>query len=354
MNLVVNPAMLFLARESRGFSQTEFARKVGLSQATISRYEGGALEVATEHLEKIAGALEFPVTLFMLPEMIYGFGSSCGSYHRKRATLPLRKLRMIHARINIKRIQISRLLLGADIESTNKFDRMDLDQYETPERVASLVRASWQLPFGPINNLVRAIENAGGIVFSMPFGTSKIDAVSQYPPGQPPLFFLNSDSPPDRCRFTLAHEIGHIVMHETPTENLESEADRFASEFLMPARDIGPDLGRLTLEKAGALKPYWKVSMAAIIKRARTLDKLSEWQYKNLFTQLGVLGYRTKEPIQISPEIPSIPAQLVDVHLNEHGYSVHDLSNSLGYFENEFRSYYLPETIKEPSFKVFG
>ncbi len=58
----------------------------------------------------------------------------------------------------------------------------------------------------------------------------------------PPLFFINVTIPADRVRFSLAHEIGHIVVHQLPTDDMEREADRFAAEFLMPESAVRPDL----------------------------------------------------------------------------------------------------------------
>jgi Zn-dependent peptidase ImmA (M78 family) len=51
---------------------------------------------------------------------------------------------------------------------------------------------------------------------------------------------------------------------------MENEADRFAAEFLMPAKEIGPQLARMSLRRAAQLKPNWKVSMASLIYRAQS------------------------------------------------------------------------------------
>src|ERR1700730_1023199 len=115
---------------------------------------------------------------------------------------------------------------------------MDAEDYNGDVSViAGLLRRSWGIPNGPVENLTTAIEAAGGVVLRRSFGTSKIDAMSKWAPGEPPLFFINSEIPADRCRYTLAHEIGHIVMHQVPTPDMEGEADRFAEEFLMPEKD---------------------------------------------------------------------------------------------------------------------
>ena len=98
-------------------------------------------------------------------------------------------------------------------------------------------------------------------------------------------------------RWTLAHEIGHIVMHSFPTgDNLEEEANTFASEFLMPAAEIAGDLSNMTLPKAAALKSQWKTSMQSNIYRGHQLGKINDKQYESLFRKMSYKGYRTCEP----------------------------------------------------------
>lgn len=87
--------------------------------------------------------------------------------------------------------------------------------------------------------------------------------------GLPPLIFINKNQPVDRYRFTLAHELGHLVMHRAPTPTMEDEANAFAAELLMPASDIYNDLRNISIEKAAALKPFWRTSMAALFYRAK-------------------------------------------------------------------------------------
>ena len=51
------------------------------------------------------------------------------------------------------------------------------------------------------------------MVISVDFETPRIDAISRWMPGLPPLFFVNKDIPKDRYRYSLTHELGHVVMH---------------------------------------------------------------------------------------------------------------------------------------------
>jgi Zn-dependent peptidase ImmA (M78 family)/transcriptional regulator with XRE-family HTH domain len=342
VNQLANPEMLIVARESRGFTQTELASRASVPQSSISKFENGILELTGERLASIAAALDYPVHFFFRSDHIYGFRSPC-FYHRKRVTLPIHKLKEIQARMNILRIQAMSILQGVEIETVNGFQRLDTDDYGPPERIAALVRANWHLPMGPVRNLVHAVEAAGGLVVRASLGTRKLDAVSHWAVGQRPLFFLNDDLPDERLRFTLAHEIGHIVMHATTTPDQEDEADRFAAEFLMPAQEIRPDLHNLTLPRARELKPYWRVSMAAIIKRGYDLEQITNRQYRRLFMRLGQLGYRINEPGQLPREEPSVLNEAIHVHLRDHGYSVNELARSAGVHEHEFRMLFLPE-----------
>ena len=294
--------MLTLARETRGLTQSQLASKATVSQGYISKVEQDLLTPSDDHLARIAAVLDYPISFFERQDQVMGFGSPC-IYHRKQASLPVGYLRQVQAQLNLVRISLSSLLADLEIETEHRFHRMDVDEYavsgDGPEVIARLIRGNWQLPFGPVRNLVQAIESSGGIVVRYPFGTRKLDAVSQWPRETPPIFLINDAIPTDRMRWTLAHELGHVLMHFTPTLEMEDEADRFASEFLMPEAEIGSQLDGLTLQIAAELKPYWKVSIQAIIRRAFQLGRITASRYKSLFIQLSKLGYRKSEPITL-------------------------------------------------------
>ncbi|GHO52908.1 helix-turn-helix domain-containing protein [Ktedonobacter robiniae] len=348
MEQPVNSEMLILARESRGFTQSELAKLTHISQANISKYESGLLNVSKDHLVRIASALHYPEAFFHLSEQRFSFGSSC-TYHRKRQTMPVQELKVLLAKSNIFRIHVTRLLNNVEIEADNLFQRLDVDDFDGDvEEIARRVRRAWQLPFGPVNNLVKVIEDAGGIVYLCSFGTRKLDAISQWIPSQdpssPPIFLINSDMPGERIRHTLAHELGHVIMHRIPTDNMEAEADRFASEFLMPAHDVAPDLRTLTLPNLARLKSYWKVSMAAIIRRARDLGKITERQYRTLYEQMSKQGYKINEPNPLPIERPTIFNEILEVYQQDYGYSMAEISNLIFLLEDETREKYFPKS----------
>jgi Zn-dependent peptidase ImmA (M78 family)/DNA-binding XRE family transcriptional regulator len=347
----INRQMLVLARESRGLTQQELAQAITVKQGYISKIEGGLLNVSDEYLVKIAEVLEYPKEFFFQPDEVRGVGSAC-NYHRKRESLTLRNWHKITARLNILRLHISKLLRGVDTEHENDFYYLDSDEYK-PEQVARLIRKYWKIPSGPIANLIAEIENAGAVVYLLPFGTDKLDAISQSVPGMPPLFLVNSEIPGDRCRFTLAHELGHIIMHNNAhNENMEAEADRFAAEFLMPAKDIADDLASINITKAANLKPYWKVSIASLIRRAKDLKKINADQYVNLFKQLSYYGYRKNEPVKIPLEQPTVLKDTIQVYLSDYGYDIAALAKFLNLYENEAQKEFVPTIGGIPFLRV--
>jgi Zn-dependent peptidase ImmA (M78 family) len=119
--------------------------------------------------------------------------------------------------------------------------------------VARKVRIEWGLRRGPIRNLTELVEGAGCVIVNFPFPSSKLDGLCIRAPHKPPIIFLNVSFAKSRRRLSLAHELGHLVMHTNPHENVEDEAWEFAGEFLMPEAEIAKDLSDLNLDKLGKL-----------------------------------------------------------------------------------------------------
>ena len=329
-----------LARESRGLTQSQLARKTSISQASISKFERGDQPVTEDALGRIAKVLDYPANFFERNVVPRGLGVS-GVFHRKRLGIPIQVLKKIQAEISIRISDIENILHRVEIRSAQSFHRYDIEQYENAEQIAELVRAQWKMPLGPVKSVIEVIENAGGIVFKYDLGTRKLDAQSQWISDIPPIFFVNKEIPTDRMRFTLAHEIGHVVMHEYPTAHMEDEANHFASAFLMPKDEIEQDLVLFSLQRAVSLKIKWKVSIAALIMRAFQLGVISFSQKRRYFTQLSVLGYRTEEPIELPGEKPCLIGKMVETCRTELGVRLEDFCTVLSISERDFRTRYL-------------
>ncbi len=201
-----------------------------------------------------------------------------------------------------------------------------------PAGAARIARMQWRLRSGPVRNLVGWLESAGCIVIEEDFGTRRVDGLSQWIEGHP-VILVNSTSPTDRKRFTLAHELGHLVLHsEWFTDEPEDEADQFAAEFLMPGDVIRPELRNLSLGKLHALKRYWMVSMQALIERAYQLGVLSRSDRTRLYKRLSARGWRKSEPLSdvLPPETPALTAEIGEM-LRSKGLTDDEIGRIAGY-----------------------
>jgi Zn-dependent peptidase ImmA (M78 family)/DNA-binding XRE family transcriptional regulator len=332
-----NPEMLVLARQSRGISQRELARILSVSPGWLSKIEGGIKELPDDRLSKIAELLDYPMEFFTSNKRIFGPGVS-ELFHRKRHNIPMRILDKHQAQIEIRRMNIADLLDGVEIGGLG-IRTYDLYEFNgNVQDIARTIRATWQMPRGPVRNVTEAIEYVRGIVIPVDFETKLIDATSCWPPNMPPLFFVNTNAPTDRLRFSLCHELGHIIMHQdNPNPYMEHQANEFAAEFLMPEHDISPYLMNVSLEKLATLKPYWKVSMAAILQRAKDLGEITPRHAKTLWIQLGKAGYRVREPVEldIPVETPTLLQEIIGTYSKEMDYTFPELAKLLRLHEHE-------------------
>ena len=352
-----NADLLRIARQARGLRQTELSRQSGVSQANLSKLENRLIAPSDDVLDRVASALHFPRSLFFEPDRMFGLPISVHPMYRKRAHVGQRRLERLEADLNIRLLHIRRLLKSAVFEPELPLPEMDIDEFGgDPERIAELVRRTWLVPTGPMRDLVRWVERAGCVVVHCDFEALSVDGVTLSSPGMPPCIFLNQNQPADRQRFSLGHELGHIVMHRVPSATMEDEANSFASALLMPAPQIRPYLsGQLTVQKLAALKPVWHVSMQALLYRARTTGAITANQSLYLWRQISALGYKRREPPELDfpAEQPNVLQQLIRVHLDDLGYEIEDLCSVLHVFEDDLRSMHqLPDNLGGPNLRV--
>jgi Zn-dependent peptidase ImmA (M78 family)/transcriptional regulator with XRE-family HTH domain len=361
MSAVAHPRMLVLARESRSLTQGQLAEAMQklegsasrVSQGYVSRAEGGRLAVTGERLDLYAHALGYPAPLLCLSEREVGAGAGM-VHHRKKQAAAAGDLKRIHALLNLTRIQLRGLSAAVPIRVTTALPHIEVDDLTTPADAARALRRELGIAGEPAGSVVQLLEGAGALVVCrelvapMSLDSSvesvPVDAVSCMPDGEDPLVLLNSGTPAERQRFTLAHEVGHMVMHRIPHPDQEKQANSFAAELLMPARDIRGDLRSrpLSVPRLLELKQNWKVSMWALLRRAHTLGVASDWQYRTLAVEMSSLGYRTREPEPLEPERTTAVASIVAWHVGK-GTEVTEMARLAYLTPDEFLSLYAPE-----------
>lgn len=327
-----NHAMIVLAREIRGMTQSELsARAPSVNQGNLSRMEKGKLSISDNALEEISAALNFPKAFFYQENVKTPINDF---YYRKRQSVPKKSLSKLEATMDLIRMGLDKLFFDIELPSLN-IPHVDLRNGLTPEEAARKIRSHLNLTRGPIKNLVNLLEQNGVVIFLVDSESDKFDGITLFTDEQYPVVFLNEHLPNDRKRFTLAHELGHLVLHlrakldDRTDQDKEIEANQFAAEFLMPELDIRNDLTHLSIGKLGGLKDYWQVSMRSLVYRAKSLKIIAESRATNLYIELSRLGYVTSEPGFVEFDEPKIVKKTIDLLKSELEYSYDDIAEDL-------------------------
>lgn len=314
----ISPERIRQARELRGKTQSELAVIAGTNQSTIANIENGRLVPSDELLDAIAMCLGFPPAFFRQePPIDFPLGSLI--LYRAKASMTAREEARAHRYAQIA------FEMASKLAGQLKMPPMRLPEVtDGPEVAAEVARSALGLsPDTPTLNLIRSIERAGVVVLALPISLAdeEIDAFSLWGGAaqSKPIIALVNMQVGDRLRTSVAHELGHLVMHRSirgTMTDIEQEAKRFAGAFLLPETVMRDEIATpVTLTSLAALKPRWGVSIQALIMRASELGIVTERQKKYLFTRLTILGWRKREPqhLDIPVEEPRGLCQMVDM-----------------------------------------
>ena len=348
----MNHGLLRIARQRKGLSQGEAAKKLSVPQARLSRYENAASVPPDDFLEQAALVYELPKSFFYQEDRVIGGPVSVHPMWRKKQSVTTRELDEIIAELNIRIIHIRRMLEAVELAPESTIPKLDIDEYDKDEAneydeeiedFAAKVRAHWLIPSGPIKDLTSIIERAGAIIIHSPLSGSSVSGVTMSVPGLLPVIILNNEQPSDRARFTLAHELAHLVIHRFPNKDMEKQANTFASALLMPANEIRDAIsGRVDLKRLAALKPEWKVSMQALLYRAQSLGLVERTQASYLWRQFNFYRIKMREPAELDfPwETPGIMQRMISLHLGNLGYSMPEFAKMLHLHTHQLKQFY--------------
>lgn len=346
--------LLRLARHYRGLTQIESAKRIGIAQAVFSRMENDLLEIDSSTKAKAAQVFDVPESFFEIADPVYGPPVSVHTMLRgKKSEVSARDVDAVTAELNLRLIHLRRFLENVDYSPATDIPRLDVEHYGSVSKIAATVRAHWKVPAGPIKNLTLLLERAGVIVGDSEFAGAAISGVTFAAPGRVPIVLVNRHHPADRLRFTLAHELGHLVMHRFPTANMEEEANQFASAFLFPPNEaVNVFRGRkVTLELLASLKLEWRMSMASLLMAAQTAKPLNENQSRYLWAQFSAKGWRTGEPpsLDFPFDPPTVLPSIIRAHLDDLGFSMEELTKMSKLHRHDVIKMYGPLREDEPS-----
>lgn len=328
---------LKLARNFHGLSLEEVGEQVAATRQYIQQLESSAKQPSEGMAAALADALGLDEAFFYVPDLALPSEEECHFRSRQAKTVALKHQALSQAALLEKLVdELDDMLEFPEINIPS----IPVNDLNEIEGVAEQVRLEWGLgASGPIKNMVRAAENAGIIVSYFEGISEKIDAFSKH--GHRPIVIRNPlKESVCRMRFDIAHECGHLVMHQGKTtgdKQTETEANRFASAFLLPRAAFVsefPRTGRrFNWPALYDMKLRWKVSVAAIVRRAFDLGIIDAAAYRRASIHLSKTGQAKKEHYDDSDLIPQEEPELLNnavAALEEQApYMVADLSGRM-------------------------
>jgi Zn-dependent peptidase ImmA (M78 family)/transcriptional regulator with XRE-family HTH domain len=297
------------ARELAGLTQTGLAAAVGVGQGHIHKLETDQRPCPPALAACIALRTGVPVAFLERPPAApFPEGSLM---FRAKASMPAWQEKRARRYGEVVFEVVQRML--ADLEPLPVRLPNLSHAVLSAESAARVTRSSMGLPpHDPISGLTMKLERAGVIALAVPIPADEHAAFSCWAGefGQHPVVCMFQGLPADRLRLTLAHEVAHLVLHRgacVPPKAAEAQASAFAAAFLMPARAMRREIRRpVTLVDLATLKQRWGVSMQALAVRARDLEIITPRQMRYLFQQIGMRGWRRREPgsERLAPEVP--------------------------------------------------
>jgi Zn-dependent peptidase ImmA (M78 family)/transcriptional regulator with XRE-family HTH domain len=301
------------ARELRRLTQGELARLIGKSQAAVAHAERGFKEPSADLVSAVALQTRFPTSFFTTNPHVY-FPVDVLLF-RARSTMTRRGAQAAarYAEIIFE--------MGLNLSSYVTTLPLKLEKSgKSPIEAAREARQWLGLsPDEPIRHLINTMERAGILVLAIPQEEqSDIDAFSAWIQNTPVVALCAGKSAGDRKRFSAGHELGHLVLHfdRNIRSSEHKEADEFSAELLLPEKAMRREiLAPVTLTSLAALKPRWGVSIQALVYRAHELGIIADRQYRYLFEQISIRGWRTREPenLDIPVEKPRTLRKIVEL-----------------------------------------
>lgn len=302
--LTFNPSRLKLARARRMLTMKALAEAVDMTPRMISNYENGSHDVPPDTLKNIAEILDYPEKFFKgddleeLDPNWVSFRSMKGMKSVQRdAALSAGSIAILFSEWLESRFELPETCLD------------DLREIGSPEESARTLRENWGLGEKTITNMIHLLESKGVRVFSLAENNKAVDAFSFWKDDKA-FVFLNTFKSAERSRFDAAHELGHLVLHKhggPRGREVEYEADRFASAFLMPERSVRANAPNFPkIDQLIQLKKVWLVSLASLVRRLKDLGLITEWHYRSLHIEMAKRDMLKNEPEPINRETSQV------------------------------------------------
>ncbi|MEA1969842.1 MAG: XRE family transcriptional regulator [Thermodesulfobacteriota bacterium] len=293
---------LYSARKMAGLSMAALAEKAGsvVTKQAISKYEKGKINPSSEVLITLSTALGVKIDYFFRPSSI----TIEGLEFRKKA----RMTRKVEDQIKYQTIDFIQKYMELedilDVQTVfeNPVSNPLVKTREDIEVAAQEIREKWALGQGPVSHLIELLEDKGFKIFEVS-EFDYFDGLSGFVSGfNVPVVAVYKGYDLARKRFTIAHELGHLLLDfsQADGQDIEKLCHTFAGDLLLPEavirKELGKNRSKITLWELKKLKGIFGISIQAIMARAANLSIISPNAYKSFCINVRKSGWHIEEP----------------------------------------------------------
>jgi Zn-dependent peptidase ImmA (M78 family)/DNA-binding XRE family transcriptional regulator len=291
------------ARLLKGFSLQQVADSVAVSKQMIGKYENGKSIPSSSILIALAKFYNCKIDYFFSP-----FSVELGEINfRKRSTFSQKRINSIkeEIKINLENYLYVEESLSINSAFTNPLQAIKIDSYEAIQHAVLKLRKSWNIGTDPLHNLIQLLEDQEIKIVELRGVDLKFDGLATYINQKYPVIVINGDFPVERKRFTILHELGHLLL-SLPDCDVKTEEDycnRFAGEFLYPIEEVRKDFGAkrksISVSELIAIQQKHGISIPAIIYRLSDAGIVTTDYQKRFHIRLN-MNKKLKEEINES------------------------------------------------------
>lgn len=290
----------------KNLSLNEAGKLLNMTATAVSKYEKGEIIPDSKKLIDFANAYNVNsidlLKVYNAPKMKF-------NSFRKRKRLVGKNLELLE---NLIQDEVAKYLEVIELNNTVlqsiKLKKYLCNSLEDAENAANDFRNFIKISNKqPISDLTNIFENLGIVIIHIKNPDERFndfDGLSEFVNNIPVIVILDGIKDGARQRFTIAHELGHLLLN-IKDEELDEEklCNRFASALLMPKEAVINEFGlsrnHINFFELTAFKFEFKVSYTAIAYRLKDLNIISDYFYKNLSIYLSQrIGKNDSNPIQ--------------------------------------------------------
>ena len=280
------------ARIFKGLTLQNLADELHVSKQMISKYEKGMSLPNSQNIIKLAKLLDQKVDYFFR-----AFKIDVGHVNfRKKSKFSIKKQKSLkeQIKINLENYLWIEDLLSIDYSFKNIISDFQVSNISAVEKVILQLRQKWDIGNDPIYNIIQLLEDKEIKVIELFDVDDKFDGLATFVNDKYPVIVVNGNFPVERKRFTLLHELGHLLLNikgSIDSKQEETLCNQFASEFLLPRKflfnEFGGKRGHITLPELISIQEKYGISIPAIIYRLVDAKIIAKEKHTSFYKKIN-------------------------------------------------------------------